>query len=563
MSAATDAVRETMASLRTVARNPGLRRVNLALAGSMIGDWAYATAVIVWAYSIGGAALVGAWTVLRLALMTVATPFGSALADRYSRTRIMVTCDLTRMVLVLGAAGAVQAKWTAVVFVLVTLASLVSTPFRPSQMSLMPSLAERPEELTAANGVSSTLESLAFFVGPALAGGMLAVTGVPAVMVLDAFTFLWSAALVSRIVVSHQPEQPARDRSGEPTVAEGPGADVLEEPTGVWARSVAGFGVIWRDRSLRLITLLYCAQTIVAGASAVFVVAISQDLIGLGAQGVGFLNSAFGVGALAGGLVAVSRAGKNRLARDFGIGVIFWALPLVAIFAWPNVASALLAVVVMGGANPVVDVNASTILQRITPDRVMGRVFGALDTGLIGTMALGALIMPILIHLVGTRWSLGVLAISISVLVLPGLRGLVALDDRLRPPEALAALRGVSLFAALPLQLLESVARQTTRREVAAGDVVIAEGAVGDEFFVIDSGEVEVSQQGRYLRREGTGDFFGEIALLRDVPRTAMVVATEPTTLLVISREVFLDAVTGNRESQTAAEEIVTRRLLA
>jgi hypothetical protein len=278
---------------------------------------------------------------------------------------------------------------------------------------------------------------------------------------------------------------------------------------------------------------------------------------------VGYLNAAFGVGALAGGLVAVGRSSLGRTARDFGVGVILWALPLAVIVAFPFTVPTLLALAATGAGNPIVDVNASTILQRLTPPAVMGRVFGALETGLMGSLALGAAVMPVLDRWVGVRGALLVLAGGITLLVLPSFAALSRLDRSLTPPPALDRLRGVHLFAPLPLPVLESLARQSTRLEVPAGTTVITEGAPGDLFYVIDSGEVAASAGQRLLRTEGPGEFFGEIALLRNVPRTATVVTTAPTVLFALEREPFLEAVTGNGESAGAAEEIVTHRLMA
>ena len=94
MSTIGSAVRETGISVSTVFRQPALRRLNLALAGSMIGDWAYATAIAVWAYGIGGASAVGIWGTSRLALMAILAPFAAAMADKYPRRTVMIVCDL-------------------------------------------------------------------------------------------------------------------------------------------------------------------------------------------------------------------------------------------------------------------------------------------------------------------------------------------------------------------------------------------------------------------------------------------------------------------------------------
>ena len=200
MSRVSDAVRETGTSLSTVFANPSLRRLNLAFAGSAIGDWAYATAITVWAYDVGGTRAVGIWFTVRLILMAIVTPFASTLVDRLDRKMIMISTDLIRGAIAFAVAALIWAdRAPMTVFVLATLSSLVASPFRPAVASLLPSLVRTPDELTAANGTSSTIESLAFFVGPALGGVLLAFFDVPIVVVFNGVTFLWSALLVSRI----------------------------------------------------------------------------------------------------------------------------------------------------------------------------------------------------------------------------------------------------------------------------------------------------------------------------------------------------------------------------
>ena len=88
------ALRDMLGSIRSVFRNPGLRRVELALTGSLIGDWAYATAVTVWAYEVGGVTAVGIWSAVRLTLMAATAPVGAMLADRFPRKSVMIGADL-------------------------------------------------------------------------------------------------------------------------------------------------------------------------------------------------------------------------------------------------------------------------------------------------------------------------------------------------------------------------------------------------------------------------------------------------------------------------------------
>jgi MFS family permease len=562
LSSTRSALRETRDSLSSVFANPGLRRIQLALAGSEIGSWAYATAVAVWAYGVGGASAVGIWTAIRMVLLALTSPFGALLADRMPRKTVMVLADLVRALLVAAAAVAMWLGTPAlVIFVLATLASLASTPFRPAQRALLPTLADRPSELTAANGTSSTLESLAFFVGPAIGALLLTVADVEAVFLVNAASFLWSMLMVLGIRLPDRAPAAAAP-SADAATADAPTGESPEEPRASFvSETTAGFRSILADRDLLVVTAEVSAQTVVAGASAVFTVVMAVDILLAGPKGVGYLDSALGVGAIVGGLIAISRSRGQKLGQDMTLGVVLWSLPLVLVALWPSPVTAFACVVVLGLANPLVDVNMDTIIQRLTPDAVLGRVFGALETCLIATMALGSIIMPLLLHWIGLRASLAVIGVGVAVLALAGMPRMRALDSRLRTPETLSLLQGIAMFAPLTPAVLESLARSLTAVRVAAGGVVVSLGEESDKFYVIESGLVEVTQGDRVLRREGPGEFFGEIGLLRDVPRTATITAVEDTVLQALDREIFLDAVTGQNDARMAADDVISRRL--
>ncbi len=254
-------------------------------------------------------------------------------------------------------------------------------------------------------------------------------------------------------------------------------------------------------------------------------------------------------------------AQRGHLARDFGIGVFLWSAPLLLIAVWPTIAAAVIVMVLLGLANSVVDVNAYTIIQRIATTETMSRVFGAMESAVIGTMALGALLMPLLIHTIGLRWGLVVIGAGVASLVLFGTAALRQIDLVALVPEGLELLRGVSLLSMLPEQTLDRLARALVRVELAPGDVVIREGDVGDRFYVIESGTVEVTKEGRHIATVGPGEYVGEIALLRDVPRTATVTATTAAVLQALDRRHFIPAVTGQGESREAADAAIAGRL--
>ncbi len=546
------AIRDTWTSLRSVFGNPALRRIELALAGSMIGDWAYATAVVVWAYGVGGARLVGIWMAVRYLLMAIVSPVGASLADRLPRKFVLIGSDLVRAVLATVAAIAlITDAPDAVILVVATVLSLVGCIFRPAQMAWMPSLTRRPEELTAANGASSTIESLAFFLGPALGALLVSTTSVQVVFLLNAATFLLSAVLVWGI---HPIAGPTPGDQEDDDEEAGPQEGMLAEMAG-------GFRHIARDRDLVMVAILVCTQTIVAGATAVFGVVIAVDILETGPQGVGIIDSVFGVGAIVGGFYAIGRSTRNRLAGDLALGTVLWSLPLLLIVVYPSPVTVFAAVILLGFGNPLVDVNFATIVQRLTPDAVLGRVFGAYEGALIAGMAIGSAITPFLISRFGLQWALAILALVVGIPALAFIPRCLRLDGTLRAPEGTALLRGISIFSPLSPVKIESLAGSLTTETASAGTAVVREGDVSDRFLVIVSGRVEVTQDGEHLRFEGPGEFFGEIGLLRDVPRTATVTAIEDTTLYSLAREDFLDAVRGVDESLAAADDVVMRRL--
>ena len=529
--------------MREVYRNPALRRLELAWVGSIIGSWAYAIALVVYAYRHGGASAVGLVGLIRWLPAAVASPFSAILGDRYPRVRVMLASDLLRAAGLAGMAVCVLTHAPVeAVYALAAAVAVTTTAFQPAQAAILPSLARTPEELTAANVSSSTIESLGFCVGPALGGLLLAVSTVWVVFVVTSATFLWSALMLTGLL-----------RTTEPPLQ--------REPTHLRNEAAAGFRAIARDRRLRLVVGLFSAQTLVNGAFSVLVAVSALELLKLGPSGVGYLNAAVGVGGLIGGLVSLTLVGHRRLATTFGIAVAGTGGPLLLLGAFPNTGVALLVFGLIGLAIIVEDVSGFTLLQRNTPSDVLSRVFGVLHSLFYGTVALGAILAPVLIDAVGVRWALaivGSLLPGISVLTHASLSELDASPSRDRELELL---RSIAIFAPLSPPVLEQLASRLVPVHVRAGDEIIRLGEHGDRFYIVAGGEVEVVLDAGPPRREGPGSYFGEIALLRDVPRTATVRAATDAELFALDREDFLGAVTGHAGSAQAAEAVVGSRL--
>jgi MFS family permease len=441
----------------------------------------------------------------------------------------------------IGAAVTIAADGPApIVYALVAFSAIASTVFRPAKSALLPALVTSPGELTAANAASSTLESVGMFLGPALGGALLAISSPSVVFAANGLAFVWSAVLVFGLRAYEPARMPIARDASRPVVS----------------TVMAGISTIVHEQALRTLVGLYGAQTFVAGAVNVLVVVAAFRLLDLGEAGVGLLYAALGVGGLIGGFVAVVIAAHGRLARDFSIGLALFGLPLALIGGLPTAFVAVVALGIVGIGNSLVDVNALTIMQRAVPDAVLGRALGALDGLMLATLGLGALLAPVLVDAVGVKAALVATGALLPVLALISRPRLRAIDAAAAVPESTGLLRRVPLLAALPEPVLERLARESAGATFPAGATIVREGDPGDRFYVVSSGTVGIL--GKEL---GPGEAFGEIALLRDVPRTATATAVTDVSLVTLERGPFVAAVTGHAPSAAEADTLIAARL--
>jgi MFS family permease len=325
---------------------------------------------------------------------------------------------------------------------------------------------------------------------------------------------------------------------------------------------LAGFRALAAAPGLRLVVGLLAAQTIVDGALDVLIVVLALETLEAGAAGLGLLNSVAGVGGLVAVLIAGGIAARGRLASGLGAGVVLWGLPLVLIGVWPEQTVALVLLAVVGAGGTIVAVTGDTLVQRAAPPEILARVFGAMDGVYLVALAIGSLTAPFLVSTIGVRGALIATGALLPVLAALTWARLAAIDAASAvPARPLELVRGSPIFAPLPEPALEALAARLEPRHVEAGAVVFNQGDPGDEYYVIDSGRVSVAVDGETVGELGPGDGFGEIALLRDVPRTATVTALTELSLYALEREHFLAAVTGHAQSGAAADALVLSRL--
>ena len=542
-----DHLGESLGLLGDVLRTPDIRRLGLAYIFSLVGLWAYGVAVSVYAFRIGGATLVGIAAVIRLLPAAAFAPLVAVLADRYPRRSVLISTDLSRALLISLAAIAVLVNMPLALFVLAGVVVIVSTAFEPAKNALLPELATEPEQLTAANVTMSTFESVSIFAGPALGGLLLTFASVQVVFAVTAVLLLCSAFLIARIGYQDA------DRSG---------IDAEKRSDGMMTELLAGFRVIGTNPRLRLLTGLMGAQLVVYGSLSVLVVAASVDLLGMGEAGVGYLDSAVGIGGLIGAVVTLTLAGRRSLGTVLALGLAGWGIPIVLIGLVPQVALALALMGVIGVANTVIDSTANTLLQRCAPEEAMARVFGVLESVVFAAIGLGSLLAPLLIGGVGIEGALVVTGLVLPLLALLVRPALDRIDVEVQPrSREIGLLRGMSIFRPLSAASLEQIAGQLQGARARAGEVIVRQGEPGELFYLIGAGEADVFEDGRLARREGSGEYFGEIALLRDVARTATVIAKTDLELFTLGRDDFLAAISGHSLSSEAAEAVVATRL--
>lgn len=541
MARITDRISARVGSTRTTLRDPSLRRLLLAFGGFNVAEWATWIAALVYAYGIGGATAAGLIAFIQLVPATIAAPFVAMLGDRFPRERVLVLGYVAQAV-AMTATGASMLVGASVplVYALAAVAATSITVTRPTQGAMLPGLSDSPEMLTASNAASSIVEGASVFAGPAMAGVLLGIAGPASIYLVMGGIVLASALVASRI----------RSR---------PSARTSEDHAqGFATEAIGGFRALAADPGASLLVALGGVQTIVWGALDVLIVVMALGVLGLGESGVGYLNSALGLGGLIGAIGAIALVGRRRLAPAVLLGILLWGIPiaLMGTVAVPIAVALLLAVA--GGGRSLMDVAGRTLLQRAVPDEVLTRVLGVLEASIMGGFAIGSILAPLLVATLGPRG-----AISVSGLLLPVVGALswsrLAQIDRSATvhEEEIAILRASPIFAPLSAPAIERLAADLTAASYPADATVIQQGDVGDRYYLVRAGSLDVTVDGRPAGTLGPGDGFGEIALLRDVPRMATVIAKTDVQLYALQRDRFLEVVTGHPRSLKAAEDTI------
>ena len=531
-------LRSRLAAAALASRNENVRRVELAWGTAITAEWAYFVALGVFAYKAGGASAVGLAGLIRLLPAAVIAPSAASLGDRIRRERLLVGATILGAVAVAGSALAAFTDSESGVFACAALFGISSTLTRPTLQALLPSLTRTPEELVAANAATSTIESVGTLVGPLVAGVLVAQARV-------GFTFGVAAAVLAVgvwLILGVRSEGPATTG-------------------GAAARGRLGFA--WRtvreQPGASVVVTLMVAQAFVRGCLNVLIVVAAFRLLDRGGGTVGVLTAAIGAGGVIGAVVSATIHG-SRLARVFALSLLGWGLPIVLVAPHPELAAALVLLAIIGASNSVEDVSGFTLLQRAVRDEALSGVLGLIWGAAMGALAVGSVATPILVRELGARTAFVLVGVLLPVLTLAGYRRMRALDAEVVPTRQQLLVDDVPIFAPLSLAAKERLAVKLVPLEVPAGETIVRAGDVGDRFYLVDSGSVRISVDGGE-KESVPGEYFGEIALLRDVPRTATVTATTATRLYALERADFLAAVTGHALAEAAAKDVVDERL--
>ena len=546
MSAGWRQLRASLGSLAAVFRNPSLARLSFAWAGMTFTTWAFAIALGVYAFREGGATAVGVAALIRLLPGALASPFAGLLADRGSRRLVLMLSSLLGgLAIALAATAAAVDAPPWIVYGLAGVFTMASTAYIPAEGALLPQAARTPQELSAANVTHNQMDSLGFLVASLVAGVLLATASPEAAFAAAAAVGLITASVLSTLATDVRPTY------GE----EAAGRGVLHQ-------TAVGLRVLMAEPKLRLVGIALFLLVFVEGAADVMIVIVALDLLGIGEGNVGWINAAWAIGSLFAGAGLAVLLDRGNLAAGLSVGCLIAGLGFALPGFRPVALAAYLSFFLLGVGYSFVEVAARTLLQRLGSDETLARTLGFLETSRLAAMALGAIAAPAVVAALGVRGALLAFAALLPALALMRWKALRSYEIGAPVSERnFNLLRATPIFSPLPIDTLEGVCRSLVAVAAGPGEDVITQGDFGDRFYLIDEGHVEVIVDNQFEHYQGNGECFGEIALLRNVPRTATVRATRATRLLALDRDHFLEAVTGHRRSHQSANAVAGRWL--
>ena len=525
-------------------RDQGLLGVSAALVS--FATWCFTIALGVYGFDAHGAAGVGIVALVRFLPAALVSPLVGLLIDRFPRRSVMLGSAIAATVVLSAAAAAAALNApTGVVFAFPALFAVALCGYVPAHAALTPTLVETPQQLSASNVSHSVMENAGSLVAALVAGLLLNPTSPAFVIGLAAAAALAVSLLITGVTKDRRPEY------------------VLEEDevAGAFREVTRGARALFFHPALRLSSATMVLLFFFEGFIEVMVVVIALEMLHLEEGAVGFLNATGGIGAVLGAIGLSMLFDRGRLVPAIAGGSLLIGAATMLPGVAPHIGTAYAGVLAIGIGFVFAEVATKTLMQRLGSDETFGRVIGAFESARQAALALGSIGAVLLVELLHPEGALIAVGAFVPVFVM-------LCWTRLRAHEVGAPveeeryrlLRRSSIFSPLPLATLERLSHDLQPVEVPAGEDVIVQGEIGDRFFLIEAGQVEVFESGVFRRNEGAGESFGEIALLHDVPRTATVRTTQDTRLLALERDQFLLAVTGHRRSRQLARRVSDER---
>ncbi|CAN5557924.1 hypothetical protein BH10ACT2_BH10ACT2_19040 [soil metagenome] len=528
------------APVKVALRNSAVRRVLTAYFGSVVLEWALWCGILIYAYEHSGKTVAGLASIALFVPGALVAPLAGAAADGPRPNRVLALV-YTAQAASLGVATLAAFLDGPLLTVVVPagLALALITYIRPCFAVVVPGLVTTTGELTATNLLVGYCENSSILIGPLLASALIAANG-PTLVVAASALLATVGALVTMPLVRLDPDTDSAPAPSEHSSRIGALRD--------------GMRALGERKGALQLMMVIAGPSLLIGALDLITVVLAFELFDLGSSGPGILVAVFGAGALLGGASTTALVARKRLAPLLLVALLVMSACCALLGGVATLTMALIVLPAAGLSRAILDVTGRMLMQRVAPQQALASIFAVQESLALIGCAFGSIVAQVVIAIAGVRAALFVIGGLLAILLLATSRQLTAVDASADAPVvAIRLLRRIQLFAPLPGPALEGVARAAQAVHLLRGQTIVREGEPGDSYFAIVSGEVAVIKEGAAIRTMASGQGFGEIALLADVPRTATVAAATDVELLEIERAPFLTAVTGHDASRQAA----------
>jgi hypothetical protein len=512
---------------------------------AVVAEWAVTVGVLVHAYAWGGPTAVGIVSLAVLAPPFLGGPIAAAATSRRRPMRVRLAGFVVQAVAYGGAAVAAELDAPSPVvagFVVVGLVALCT--LRPTEAVVLPQLARTTRDLVTANLRISYCDSASALIGPlaaavlaGLGGPTMVFAGAAAGMVIAIGTTAWrmGSTDIRSVPAPARTENEPRRRHVRTAITE-----LRARPWSIGVLCVAS------------------ARNLVIGAFDVLLVIIAIEHLDLGDGGPGLLSALVGGGALLSVVVTTVVVRRSRLGPALAVALLITTALCVVLAVDLGTVLVMATLPILGICLSSMDNLGRILLQRSTDPRNLGPLFAFVGVIAAAAQIVGSGIAQALLAVAGAQAALVGLGAVLVTITVTSRRSLRAADDHADVPVVeMSMLVGLPMFAPLSTGGLEAVARAVSRIDVPAGAEIIRQGHEGDVFYVVSDGDFDVVMSGEHIRTARRGDFFGEVALLAGVPRTATVTTATGGSLLAIHRNPFLVAIGGHDLSHAIATDHV------